>query len=68
MKYLFKFIFLFLRSGVRQRVAFSSATHTQQVMPPEFGGKFGTECLNTRVPSAYSAVCGIQSETDYNLI
>ena len=27
-------------------------------MPPDFGGKWGTECLNTRFPSAYSAVCG----------
>ena len=24
----------------------------------------GTECLNTRVPSAYPAVCGIQREAD----
>ena len=40
MKYLPKFIFPFLRSG-----------HvTQHVKPPEFGRKWGTECLNIRFP------------------
>ena len=29
-------------------------------MTPEFGGKWRTECLNTRFP----AVCGIQREAD----
>ena len=42
MKYL---IFSFLHSGVE---ALSSAT--QHVMPPKFGGKWGGQCLNTRLP------------------
>ena len=52
MKYMFKFIFSFLlRSLVlvlRQSAALSSAT--QHVMPREFGGKWGSECLNNRLP------------------
>ena len=44
-----------------QSAALSSAT--QHVMPPEFGGKWGTECLNTRF-LAYRIVCGIQREAD----
>ena len=31
----------------RQSAALSSATY--HAMPPEFGGKWGTECLNTTV-------------------
>ena len=55
MKYLLKCIFPFLRFGVfqfclalmsRLSAALSSATH--HAMPPEFGRKCGTECLNTR--------------------
>ena len=34
----------------RQRAALSSAT--QHAMTPELGGKWGTECLNTRFPLA----------------
>ena len=41
-KYLFKLIFSFLRSGVERYSA------TQHTMPPEFGGKWKTECINTR--------------------
>ena len=26
------------------------STATQHAMPPEFGGKWGTECLNSRFP------------------
>ena len=48
MKYLLKFIFPFLRSGVEaKRVLLSSAQHA---MSPEFGRNWGTECLNTRFP------------------
>ena len=36
----------------------------QVAKPPEFGETWGTECLNTRVPSAYPAVCRIQCEAD----
>ena len=32
----------------RQSAALSSVT--QHAMPPELGGKWGTECLNTRFP------------------
>ena len=32
----------------RQSVALNSAT--QHAMPPEFGRKWGTECLNTKSP------------------
>ena len=47
MKYLLKFIFKFLRSGVevKRGVEFCHLTRT-----PEFGRKWGTECLNTRFP------------------
>ena len=41
MKYLPKFI-------TRQSAALSSAT--QHAMPPEFGRKLGTKCLNTMFP------------------
>ena len=44
--YLFKFIFSLLRFGVEAAV--SSAT--QYAMLPEFGGKWGTECLSTKFP------------------
>ena len=30
---------------------------TQHVMPPDFGGKCGMECLNIRFPLAYPVVC-----------
>ena len=39
MKYLFKLVTM-------QIAALSFAT--QHLMPPEFGGKWGTECFNTR--------------------
>ena len=45
MKYLLKFIFALVP---RLSAALSSAT--QHAMPPEFGRKWGTECLNTRFP------------------
>ena len=45
---LFTFIFSFLRSDVETNAVLSSAT--QYTMPPELGGKWGTECLNTRFP------------------
>ena len=48
LKYLLKFIFPFLRSGVEAKPALSSAT--QHAMPPESGKKWGTECLNIRFP------------------
>ena len=44
----------------RQSAALRSATQ------PEFGGKWGKECLNTRFPYAYPAVCGIQHKADLN--
>ena len=47
----------------RQSAALSSATHA---MPPEFGGKWEMECLNT-LPSAYPAECGIQREAKKNI-
>ena len=47
MKYLFTFIFSFLRSGIERKALSSS---TQHEMPPEIGGMWGTECLNTRFP------------------
>ena len=46
---LFTFIFSFLSSGVEGKsAALSSAT--LHAMPPEIGGKWGTECLKTRFP------------------
>ena len=45
---------------LRQNASLSSAN--QIARPPGFGGKWGTECLNTRFPSAYPDVYGIQHE------
>ena len=45
---------------LRQSTALSSAT--QYITPVDFGGHWGTRCLNTRFPSAHPAVCGIQRE------
>ena len=42
MKYLFKFIFPFLCSSVEAKRL------VRHAMPSEFGGKWGTECLNTK--------------------
>ena len=42
------FYFHFFALVSRQSAALSSAT--QHTMPPELGGKWGTECLNTRFP------------------
>ena len=48
MKYLYNFIFSFsLRSGFEAGAALSSAT--QHTMLPKFGGKWETECLNSRL-------------------
>ena len=48
MKYLFTFIFSFLRSGVEAKRGVESTT--QNEILSEFGGKWATECLNTRFP------------------
>ena len=48
MKYLLKFIFPFFALVSRLSAALSSGT--QHAIPPEFGRKWGTECLNTRFP------------------
>ena len=50
-KYLFTFIFSFLRSGVEAKRGFEFCNlYASHAMPPEFGGKLGTVCLNTRFP------------------
>ena len=46
MKYLLKFYFHFFALVSRLSAALSSAS--QYAMPPEFGRKWGTHCLNTR--------------------
>ena len=46
-KGIFVYIYIFI-SSLWCRAALSSAT--QNAMPPELGGKWGTECLNTRFP------------------
>ena len=67
MKYLLKFIF---PSGVdtraKKRLSAALSSATQHAMPPEFGRKWGTECLSTRFSlpillcsGRYPAVCGI---------
>ena len=66
MKYLFKFIFLFLCSGVEVKA--SRSTATQHTMPLEFSGKWGMECLNTRFPLPIVPVYGIQREADYIIV
>ena len=45
MKYIF---FSFLHSGVDKRQSAALSSVTQHAMPAEFGGKWGTECLNIR--------------------
>ena len=62
MKYLFKFLFPFLRSGVEAKCGVSSTT-------PESGGKWGTECLRHSVPLLRSPClhCLIQREADKNI-
>ena len=49
MKYLLKFIFPFLRSGAEAKCGVEFC-HSRHTMSPEFGRKWGTECLNTRFP------------------
>ena len=44
----FHLYFHFFGLVSRHRAALSSAT--QHAMPPELGGKWGAECLNTRFP------------------
>ena len=48
-RYLLKFIFPFLRSGV-EALSAALTSATQHAMPLEFGRKWGTGCLNTRLP------------------
>ena len=47
---------------------YSHVFATQHAMPPDLGGKGGTECLSTRFPSDYLAVCGIQREADFLIL
>ena len=61
-KYLFKFIYSFLRS---KSAVLSSAV--QNAMPPEFGGKWETECHKTRFPIPDQAGCGIQREAKFGV-
>ena len=48
MKYLLKFIFPFLRSGVEDKLGVEFCHSTRNAS--RFGRKWGTECLNTRFP------------------
>ena len=57
-KYLFNCIFSCLCSGVDAALS----SETQHEMSRKFGGKCGTECLNTRLPPP--AVCRIHREAD----
>ena len=53
MEYLFKFIFPFLRSGVEAKRSVElphSARNASRRRKVLLGGKWGTECLNTRFP------------------
>ena len=47
MKFLFIFIFPFLRPGTEPKCGVEFAT--QHAMPPELAGKCGTKCLNIRL-------------------
>ena len=64
MKYLLKFVFPLLRSGVEARrgVKFCHS------MLSEFGKKWGTECLDTRFPLPTLLCAGIQREANLSLI
>ena len=57
-------ILSFHRSG-GGKALLSSAT--QHAMPPEFGGKWGTECFNTRfpVPNLLCAGYSVKQEKKY---
>ena len=46
--YIYIYIFIFSLWCRGESAALSSAT--QHTMPPEIGGKWGTECLNTKFP------------------
>ena len=39
---------------------------TQHDMPPDFGRKWGTECLNTRFSMVGPAVCVIQRKAEFS--
>ena len=53
------------RGAVARGVTVNSAT--QHAMPPEFGRKWGTECLNTRFPLP-TLLYGRQREADFSFI
>ena len=55
------FIFSFLRSGVEANAALSSVT--QHAMPPELGGKWGTECLTTVFWGCLCLPCYVRDTT-----
>ena len=50
----------------KQRAALSSAT--QHTLPTEFGGKWGTECLNTRLPLPTMLCAGYSVKLKKNYI
>ena len=54
MKDLLNFLIPFFPVVSRQSAVLSSAT--QHAMSPEFGGKWGTKCLNTRFPT-FNLLC-----------
>ena len=70
MKYLLKFIFPFLRSGVEAKGGVEFCHSTRNASRIRQKAVWGTECLNThtQVPSAYPAVCGIKREADFILL
>ena len=50
--------------GLVSRLSAALSSATQHSMPPEFGRKRGTECLNTGFPLPTLTVCRIQREAD----
>ena len=58
----FIYIYIFISSLWCRGESAVLRSATQHAMPPEIGGNWGTECLNTRFP--LPTVCGIQREAE----
>ena len=69
---IFIYIYIFISSlwCRRESAALSSfnSTLTQHAMPPEIGGKWGTECFNTRFPLPILLSAGYGGKLKKNII
>ena len=67
MKYLFTFIFSFIYSFWCRGESAALSSATQHVMPPEIGGKWGTEYLNNSSPLPTLLCAGHSVKLNNNL-